>query len=233
MGCGTPVAAKTGAFFGQGSGPVWLEGLSCSGYEPTVRNCLSNAIGTSPCSHGQDAGVICRSVKLVEGPNPCDGRVQVLYNNHWGGVCHTGWGLEEAAVLCKARGCGDTGEPQSFVGPFLGPIWMDNLACKGNEVLLRDCLFTGYGVSSCADGLYAGVVCNSFVRRGVVRIVVTAESGFNVNDLNIMKNFMDKINNLVKIKGDYFVNWKTQSDGKVFKEIRTLQVLTECNRENA
>nr|XP_055046947.1 scavenger receptor cysteine-rich type 1 protein M130-like [Misgurnus anguillicaudatus] len=161
MSCGTPIAAETGAFFGQGSGPVWLDDLICSGNEPSVKNCLSKALGTSTCSHGQDAGVICRDIKLVGGTSPCDGRLQVLYDDHWGGVCHTGWGLDEAAVVCKELGCGATGEPLSYVGPFVGPIWMSNIACTGNELTVRNCSFTGWGLSSCMNGLYAGVFCNS------------------------------------------------------------------------
>nr|XP_055046948.1 CD5 antigen-like [Misgurnus anguillicaudatus] len=159
MGCGLPVAAKTGAFFEQGSGSVWLDDMKCSGNELTVKNCPSKALGTSTCSHSKDAGVICRDIKLVNGTSPCNGRLRVLYNNHWGSVCHTGLGLEEAAVVCKELGCGDLVEPLSYVGPFVGPIWMDNLACTGNELTVRDCSFTGYNVSSCSDGLYAGVIC--------------------------------------------------------------------------
>nr|XP_055045535.1 scavenger receptor cysteine-rich domain-containing group B protein-like [Misgurnus anguillicaudatus] len=65
MGCGLPVAAMTGAFYGQGAGPVWLDSVSCSGNESAVTNCTSKALGTSTCSHGQDAGAACRGkVKL-------------------------------------------------------------------------------------------------------------------------------------------------------------------------
>ncbi|XP_073667835.1 CD5 antigen-like [Paramisgurnus dabryanus] len=231
MGCGTPIAAETGAFFGQGLGPVWLDDLICSGNEPSLKNCLSKALGTSTCSHEQDAGVICRDIKLVGGTSPCDGRLQVLYDDHWGSVCHTGWGLDEAAVVCKELGCGATGEPVSYVGPFVGPIWMSNIACTGNELTVRNCSFTGWGLSSCMNGLYAGVICNKIVKKGVVRIVVTVDPGIDVSDPNILKKLLDKISKVGKSQGDYLANWKTQPDGKVFQEIPTLQVRTECNRE--
>lgn len=61
MDCGTPVTSRAGAFFGQGSGPVWLDDVSCFGDESTVKQCLSKELGTSTCTHGQDAGVSCRS----------------------------------------------------------------------------------------------------------------------------------------------------------------------------
>lgn len=104
--------------------------------------------------------------KLVDGPNACDGRLQVLYNGHWGAVCNTGWGLEDAAVLCQELGCGEAPVPMSYMGPSVGPIWMDNVACTGKELQLRDCPFTGWGVSSCSNRLHAGVICISKIIYG-------------------------------------------------------------------
>lgn len=190
MGCGTPLEAKSGAFFGQGTGTVWMEDLKCTGQELTVKQCPSKALGTSTCSHTQDAGVICRGtiilydyyyntvnilsgielyvkpmspadIKVVNGSSPCDGRLHILYDQQWGTVCYNGWDVNDATVLCSELGCGEVAVPVSYAGPFVWPIWMDNVACKGKEWLLRDCSFTGYGVSSCAKGLHAGVICIS------------------------------------------------------------------------
>ncbi|KAA0720726.1 Deleted in malignant brain tumors 1 protein [Triplophysa tibetana] len=221
LGCGTPVKAKTGAFFGQGSGPVWLEDVNCYGNESTVKDCPSRAFQTSSCSHGQDAGVICQEVKLVNGNGPCDGRLQVHYDGEWGAVCHTGWGLEDATILCRELGCGEIVETTSFVGPFEEKIWMDNVACRGTEVKLQSCPLTRGGVNSCGDGLYAGVVCNDLVKRAVIRILITAQSDVDFNDPNIKKKLMDKISQAVESKGNYLVDWKTQQDGRVFHLKRT------------
>lgn len=100
-------------------------------------------------------------VRLVNGTGPCDGRLQVHYKGQWGAVCHTGWGLEDATILCRELGCGEIVKTTSFVGPFDEPILIDNLACRGTEVKLQSCPLTRGGVLSCGDGLYAGVVCNS------------------------------------------------------------------------
>ncbi|XP_055046938.1 scavenger receptor cysteine-rich type 1 protein M130-like isoform X2 [Misgurnus anguillicaudatus] len=231
MDCGTPVAVMTAAYFGQGSGPVWLDDLSCSGYELSVKDCLSIPLGTSTCSHGRDAGVVCRDIRLVNGMGPCDGKVEVLYDDHWGGVCHTGFDVKAASVVCQELGCENTGEPLSYMGPFDGPIWMGNLACAGNELTLRDCSFTGWGVSSCVNDLHAGVICNKIMRQGVVRITVTADAGVDVSNPDIIKKLLDKISKVVKGQGDYLTNWKTQPNGNVFQEIPTLQVVTECNKD--
>lgn len=61
MGCGTPAAVRTGAYYGEGMGSVWMEDVTCAGNESTVKLCPSKGLGTANCSHTQDAGVSCRS----------------------------------------------------------------------------------------------------------------------------------------------------------------------------
>ncbi|XP_056604982.1 deleted in malignant brain tumors 1 protein-like [Triplophysa dalaica] len=221
LGCGTPWEAKSEAFFGKGSGTVLMEDLTCTGKELTVKDCPSKAIGTSSCNHKQDAGVICRDIKVVNGTSTCDGRLQVLYDQQWGTVCYNGWDVNDATVLCSELGCGEFAVPVPYKGPFVGPIWMDNVACTGKEWLLKDCSFTRGAVSSCANGLHAGVVCIRFVRKNVVRITVTVDYEIDVNDPDIKKSILDEINTVVKSRGNYFAIWKTQLDGSVFQKIES------------
>ena len=55
------VQALTGAYFGQGSGPVWLDDVSCDGSEKTLISCLTGGpIGQHNCNHYEDAGVRCQ-----------------------------------------------------------------------------------------------------------------------------------------------------------------------------
>lgn len=110
--------------------------------------------------------LICKTalstdVKLVNGSSACEGRVQILYREHWSAVCHTGWDLEDATVLCQELDCGDTAELKAYAGPSVGQTWIDNVACTGNEWTVQDCPFTGWGVSSCLNSLHAGVLCQS------------------------------------------------------------------------
>ncbi|XP_067284218.1 scavenger receptor cysteine-rich type 1 protein M130-like [Pseudorasbora parva] len=214
--CGNVIAAKRGAYFGPGLGPVWIDSAQCNGSEASLMNCTATKWGIQSCEHLKDAGATCYNVKLVNGFSACDGRVQIRYREHWGGVCHTGWDLEDATVLCQELGCGELAELKAYVGPSGGKIWMDNVACTGNEWTVRDCHFTGWGVSSCLNGLHAGVSCQRILRHAVVKIMVKVKIGVNVNDPDIKKELLDMITAMVQSAGMYSVNWRTQSDGQVF-----------------
>ena len=51
------------AFFGQGSGSILLDDLTCTGNEQTLLNCpnrINNALFSTDCDHSEDAGVRCQ-----------------------------------------------------------------------------------------------------------------------------------------------------------------------------
>ena len=53
-----------GAFFGQGKGTIWLDGVRCRGTEISLRNCPYRSWGSlRSCSHKDDAGVVCEGNK--------------------------------------------------------------------------------------------------------------------------------------------------------------------------
>ena len=54
----TIVIAVFVAGFGQGTGPVFLEGVSCTGTESSLLSCSHEVAN---CSHYFDAGVVCPS----------------------------------------------------------------------------------------------------------------------------------------------------------------------------
>ncbi len=62
--CGEPVDALYNAHFGQGSGPIWMSYVMCTGSESTLKNCGSLGWDKRNCDHSKVAGVIC-SGKLL------------------------------------------------------------------------------------------------------------------------------------------------------------------------
>ena len=45
--------------FGQGTGPIHMDSVQCTGRENKVQNCPFGGWGTHDCSHVEDAGVVC------------------------------------------------------------------------------------------------------------------------------------------------------------------------------
>ena len=48
------------AAYGQGTGPIWLDNVQCSGTEARLVDCPANAIGSHNCIHFEDASVRCQ-----------------------------------------------------------------------------------------------------------------------------------------------------------------------------
>ena len=52
--------ARRSAYFGEGTGNIFLDGLTCTGTEMRLADCPSNQLGGQNCAHSQDAGVQCQ-----------------------------------------------------------------------------------------------------------------------------------------------------------------------------
>ena len=59
LGFSIAIEAKSSAFFGQGSGQIWIDDVACSGRDTRVEECTHTSWGSHNCRHSEDAGVIC------------------------------------------------------------------------------------------------------------------------------------------------------------------------------
>ena len=69
---GFSATGATTASFGEGTGPILLDEVRCTGTESRLADCPANAIGTHNCGHHEDAGVRCTGM---------------LFISLWRGVC--------------------------------------------------------------------------------------------------------------------------------------------------
>uniref|UniRef100_A0A8C3P1N1 Soluble scavenger receptor cysteine-rich domain-containing protein SSC5D n=1 Tax=Cyanoderma ruficeps TaxID=181631 RepID=A0A8C3P1N1_9PASS len=172
--CGHALWAPGAAQFGEGAGPIWLDGLRCVGTETHLARCPARPWGEHTCNHVEDASAICSGeagqVRLSGAPDRCAGRVEVRHQHLWGTVCDDTWGLREAQVLCAHLGCGPALEAPGAAryGRGSGPIWLDDVTCTGEEPDLFRCAHRTWGQHNCHHGEDAGVVCAG--ERGQVNV---------------------------------------------------------------
>uniref|UniRef100_A0A663MV70 Soluble scavenger receptor cysteine-rich domain-containing protein SSC5D n=1 Tax=Athene cunicularia TaxID=194338 RepID=A0A663MV70_ATHCN len=169
LGCGTALSAPRESKYGEGKGQIWLSDVNCTGTEASLTECETKAWGDNICNHVEDASVECSEVdvleggpvRLVDGPNKCAGRVEVLHENRWGSICDDHWDMKDAEVVCKQVGCGSPlsapGSARYRRGSDI--IWLDDVECNGTEESIFDCQARPWGEHNCYHGEDASVTC--------------------------------------------------------------------------
>ena len=104
---------------------------------------------------------MCFTVRLVNGPTNYEGRVEVYHNGVWGTVCHDGWDLSDAQVVCNELDLGYAvaAIPNAFYGKGRGQIWLDDVNCVGTEKTIVECSHRRWGSHNCNHRKDASVKC--------------------------------------------------------------------------
>uniref|UniRef100_W5NBL1 SRCR domain-containing protein n=1 Tax=Lepisosteus oculatus TaxID=7918 RepID=W5NBL1_LEPOC len=169
------------------SAPHRLDYFNCRPHDSTLWHCPSSAWNQNQCTDSEVALITCSAdeksvpqsfkscstasgqeicsnswpLRLVGGGGHCSGRVEVYHNGSWGTVCDDSWDLQDAQVVCRQLGCGDTvgTVANTSFGPGNGTIWLDEVNCRGSELHLWDCWHLPLGQSDCRHKEDAGVTC--------------------------------------------------------------------------
>ncbi|XP_069125491.1 LOW QUALITY PROTEIN: uncharacterized protein [Argopecten irradians] len=156
--------------FPRGEGEIWLDNLECVGEEETLWDCRSNGWGVHNCNHGEDVGVRCTNnlpttpkpdiVRLVGGRGPHEGRILIEHTGVNGTVCDDYFDEGDARVVCRTLGYrnGMKMDTSSY-GQGEGEIWLDDVACTGEESTLWECPDLNWGTHNCNHGEDVGVMC--------------------------------------------------------------------------
>ena len=112
--------------------------------------------------------VLLFTVRLVNGLNEYEGRVEIFHNNQWGTVCDDAWDADDAAVVCRQLGfSGGVSLEDNEFGNGLDPIWLDEVECNGYESSLSECQHRTWGEHNCGHYEDAGVRCGNYSRFDV------------------------------------------------------------------
>ena len=86
--------------------------------------------------------------------------MEIFYQDRWGTVCDDSWDNTDATVVCRSLGfLSGIGLEELEFGEGSGPIWIDEVGCRGDEDSLAECPSNEWGDHDCGHFEDAGVIC--------------------------------------------------------------------------
>ncbi|KAL6460171.1 hypothetical protein MHYP_G00319300 [Metynnis hypsauchen] len=188
------------------SAPNWLDNLKCRSHDSTLWQCPSspwrqnncdkdNEVAWITCSEVENDHVLrshlkCSSsahhrqcsnhlpLRLRGGGGICSGRLEVYHNAEWGSVCDDLWDIMDAQVVCRQLGCGPvlSADGSAVFGAGEGPIWLNRVKCRGNEIHLWDCPHSLKDHTDCSHRQDAGITCTDISTTPVVITATTSNT---------------------------------------------------------
>lgn len=92
-------------------------------------------------------------------------RVEVYHEGMWGSVCGDSFSTPDAEVVCASMGMRSGQAVKGFGGKFhnagSGKVWLSEVKCTGEEMMLQHCKKEKWGDSSCSHDEDVGVCCSA------------------------------------------------------------------------
>ncbi|XP_045183479.2 scavenger receptor cysteine-rich type 1 protein M130-like [Mercenaria mercenaria] len=132
----------------------------CDGSEGSFEMCrMDKLFKSSTCSVSNSVGVECQpvaattsNVRIVDGPGPWYGRLEIKSNNVWGSVCHDSWDVTNALRACESMGFKYlSSDVSSFeMERGLSPMHINSVTCNPSDLNLGLCK-VDFNISDCAN----------------------------------------------------------------------------------